>query len=559
MRFAFYGRCSTEDAQDPESSRGWQVRRAQQLIDPHGGEIVAEYFDIGQSRSLPWKRRAEASRLLDDITNPARPFTELVIGEPQRAFYGAQFALTFPVLTHHGVSLWVPEVGGRIDPGSEGHDLVMALFGGMSKGERMRIQKRVKDAMANLAETTDRHLAGRPPYGYQLVDAGEHPNPAKAALGQRLRRLEPDPVTATVVKEIFTMYRSGMGLRAIAQHLTDVGHPSPSQHDPRRNPHRDQRGWAHSAVRAILVNPVYTGVRVWGKQEKFEALVDPDDVAAGYQTKMRWRRRDSWSMPDHKSHEPLVDDDLFTAVQTRIASRSKPGTTRAMPAKRSYALSGLLFCGQCGLRMQAGYHKSRHANGRGWKMYRCIPGRRRSITPDMTGHPSSLYVREDEIISKLDPWLATLASPEWLHAAQEPSATHDAHIASLRKQIADRERKIRNLVDAIEEASGDMALLTEKLAQRTHERDHLKEELRRATQKRTAADQEIEELIAHVGGITSALAEATPEERAELYPSLGLKLTYNADPRQVNVEVDLARVAWACPRGDLNPHPLDGD
>ena len=51
--FAFYGRVSTEDQQDPASSRNWQIARAQQLIDAEDGEIVEEFFDIGQSRSLP--------------------------------------------------------------------------------------------------------------------------------------------------------------------------------------------------------------------------------------------------------------------------------------------------------------------------------------------------------------------------------------------------------------------------------------------------------------------------------------------------------------------------
>jgi hypothetical protein len=54
VNFGFLGRVSTEDAQDPEVSRGWQLRRARALIEPVGGVIVAEYFDIGQSRSLPW-------------------------------------------------------------------------------------------------------------------------------------------------------------------------------------------------------------------------------------------------------------------------------------------------------------------------------------------------------------------------------------------------------------------------------------------------------------------------------------------------------------------------
>jgi site-specific DNA recombinase len=90
MRFAFLGRVSTEDAQDPETSRGWQLWRSRALIEPAGGEIVAEYFDIGQSRSLPWSRRPEASKLLAALKEPERGFSAVVVGEPERAFYGNQ-------------------------------------------------------------------------------------------------------------------------------------------------------------------------------------------------------------------------------------------------------------------------------------------------------------------------------------------------------------------------------------------------------------------------------------------------------------------------------------
>ena len=131
MRLAFYGRVSTEDQQDPTSSRQWQLARATSLIEPHGGVVVAEYFDIGQSRSLPWRRRPEAMALLEAVKDPGRGFEAIVIGEPARAFYGGQFGLTFAVLVHHDVDLWVPEVGGRVDPESDAHDLVMTLYGGV--------------------------------------------------------------------------------------------------------------------------------------------------------------------------------------------------------------------------------------------------------------------------------------------------------------------------------------------------------------------------------------------------------------------------------------------
>jgi site-specific DNA recombinase len=64
LAFAFYGRVSTEDQQDPQASYDWQITRARQLIEPRGGVIVAGYFDIGLSRALPWQRRPQASRLL---------------------------------------------------------------------------------------------------------------------------------------------------------------------------------------------------------------------------------------------------------------------------------------------------------------------------------------------------------------------------------------------------------------------------------------------------------------------------------------------------------------
>jgi DNA invertase Pin-like site-specific DNA recombinase len=75
-----------------------------------------------------------------------------VVGEPQRAFYGNQFGNTFPLFEHYRVPMWVPEVGGPIDPENEAHDLIMSVFGGVSKGERNRIKIRVRAAMAAQAQ-----------------------------------------------------------------------------------------------------------------------------------------------------------------------------------------------------------------------------------------------------------------------------------------------------------------------------------------------------------------------------------------------------------------------
>ncbi len=71
LRFAFYGRVSTEDWQDPESSLVWQREQAGALVLGHGA-VVAEFFDIGQSRTVAWARRPQAAALAAQLADPGR-------------------------------------------------------------------------------------------------------------------------------------------------------------------------------------------------------------------------------------------------------------------------------------------------------------------------------------------------------------------------------------------------------------------------------------------------------------------------------------------------------
>jgi site-specific DNA recombinase len=107
LRFAFYGRVSTEDWQDPVTSRARQREQAEALVRGHG-RIVAEFFDIGQSRALAWARRPQAAALAAALADPGRGWDAIVIGEYERAFYGSQYASMAPLFEHYGVQLWMP-------------------------------------------------------------------------------------------------------------------------------------------------------------------------------------------------------------------------------------------------------------------------------------------------------------------------------------------------------------------------------------------------------------------------------------------------------------------
>jgi site-specific DNA recombinase len=95
MRFAFYGRVSTEDWQDPVTSRTRQLQQAVMLTAGRG-VIVAEFFDTGESRTLPWARRPQAAALVAQLADPDRGWDAIVIGEYERAFYGNQYGLITP-------------------------------------------------------------------------------------------------------------------------------------------------------------------------------------------------------------------------------------------------------------------------------------------------------------------------------------------------------------------------------------------------------------------------------------------------------------------------------
>ncbi len=186
MRFAFYGRVLTEDHQDPVTSRARQLGQAGALVAGHG-RIVAEFFDIGQSRTLAWARRPQAAALVAGLADPDRGWDAVVIGEYERAFYGSQFASMAPLFEHYGIQLWTPEVGGRVDFAAEDHEQTMLALGLQSKREITRTRIRVRTAMAAQTREQGRYLGGLPPYGYRLADAGPHPNKAHAAWGRRAR------------------------------------------------------------------------------------------------------------------------------------------------------------------------------------------------------------------------------------------------------------------------------------------------------------------------------------------------------------------------------------
>ena len=112
LRFAFYGRTSTAEYQDPVTSQAWQREMAESVIAEHG-VITREFFDVGCSRRVPWVRRPRAAALLEQAQGTDRGFDAVVVGEFERAFTDRQFHEVAALLAVYRVAVWLPRREGR--------------------------------------------------------------------------------------------------------------------------------------------------------------------------------------------------------------------------------------------------------------------------------------------------------------------------------------------------------------------------------------------------------------------------------------------------------------
>jgi site-specific DNA recombinase len=397
--------------------------------------------------------------------------------------------------------------------------------------------------MASQAQVEGRFLGGRPPYGYLLVDAGPHPNPAKAADGKRLHALAPDPQTAPVVCRIFAGYLAGMGLKAIAELLTRDGVPSPSAYDPDRNKHRCGIAWSWSAVGAILANPRYTGRQVWNKQPRSEVLMGVNDVALGHTTKQKWNDRDKWIWSDQPAHEPLIDVGAFERAQGLRRAKGAADERSPRRTPRPYALRGLMRCGVCGRKMQGTWN-----NGK--PHYRCT-FLSEYAAKNKVDHPATVYVREELILPRLDEWLSRTFDPialastvRELEAAQPDEPKPDE---AARREIA----KLRQHRAALE-AGADPVLVTSWMNEVQARRAAAEARLRKPAGQRRMTAEEITNLVTGLGSLIQVLRDADPADKAEVYSRLGLTLTYHPEEKRVLAEIRSNPDMYVekCPRPD---------
>lgn len=193
----------------------------------------------------------------------------------------------------------------------------------------------------------------------------------------------PNPETAPIVKRIFKMYASGIGVVKICDMLSKEQILSPSVYAFKTTGSRSGNPdfarpyhWAQTTVRKMLSNQEYAGdtvnFKTYSKSNKLKKRLknDPENILIFKDT-----------------HEAIIDRKTFELVQKHFAGRKRPDKQGEMD---KYA--GYLFCGECGSRLYL--HRGKTINPEN-NVFQCGGFQRR--TTDCTAH----YIREsvlDKII-----------------------------------------------------------------------------------------------------------------------------------------------------------------
>ena len=449
MRFAFYGRVSTEDNQDPTLSLPRQLASCERAVEEAGGSVVAHFYDVEsgamrldqrgsgkglQGFDIPIPRDGGLSGLIEEASS--RGFDAVVCESINRLSRNP--SVTFRVeeqLADEGVRLWAID-----EPFDEsfGSIVLRHVNVGLARGYLYELKVKSRQGIETAAKQ-GRHAGGKALYGYRFAEF-PHPNPHKAEQGLKVKVLEPDPVTAPVVKMIFHDYVvHGLTITEIEKKLnSDLDrYPPPQSPDPKRRTGM----WGRSSVWEILHNPKHTGYQVWNRrQRKRGGRVNPPE---------------KWVWSDEPAHEPLVSREMFD--RANVTAIKRDNVTKAAEGhdeyrKHTYVLRSFLRCGICGLRMHGNVRR-----GRNGAYYTCELNRRQaSLVPEE--HPRTVYLREDKAGEKVVEFLSThVFGPERVDALRRSLATTapevdkaQAEVERLRGEIAGLQTRIKRLVANLE-------------------------------------------------------------------------------------------------------------
>lgn len=275
--------------------------------------------------------------------------------------------------------------------------ILESVLEGMAEFYSAELSQKITRGMRETALKCQ-NVGGHVPLGYKVED----------------HKLVVDDAGAAIVREAFDLYNQGKTVACICKLFNDKGY-------------RTAKGSAFNknSFKVMFRNKRYIGTY------KYKDLEVEDGMPA------------------------IISKDVFDAVQVRL---QKNGEAPARgKAKVDYLLSGKLFCGHCGSKMDGESGKSK--TGRIYNYYTCF-GRKHLKTCQKKSIRKELiegWVAEDTMSLLSNEVLEKIA--DVAVAANEEDILHNSRLPALRKQKEELQKSIKNIVTVVEKGVNSESLL----------------------------------------------------------------------------------------------------
>ena len=326
FRVGLYMRLSREDGDKEESS---SVTNQREMLKRYVSEqpnffIVKEYVDDGWTGA-----NFDRPKFKEMIADIEAGIIDTVITKDlsrlgrERLGVGHYTEIYFPEHNVRYIAL-LDNIDTYFDAGMND----MAPFKGVINDMYVRdISKKIRSSLIERKKAGN-FLGVTAPYGYEK----DSNNKFHLVINEK---------EAEIVKRVFRLYLEGNGLTRIAQILTKDGIPVPGESRDIGKTRRTAlySSWKQTTIRRILDNRVYLGELVQFKRRKIN-----------YKSKRRITVPEEERYICKGTHEAIIDEESFNAVQNILKkNKSFKGT------KHDYLFKGLLFCSECGARLNVTY------------------------------------------------------------------------------------------------------------------------------------------------------------------------------------------------------------
>ncbi len=394
IRVVSYCRVSTTEQASEGTSLDFQASQLTGYCQLQGWTVVNSYVDAGFTGKNG--DRPGLQRLLTDAKLGL--FDKMVVFKLDRLARSLSLLLEIEkTLKEHGITLI--SMKESVDTSSGTGKMIFQLFGMVAEWDRSNIVERCKNGRLQRYKEGS-WAAGKAPYGYSR--------------NKETRKLVINESEARVVRRMYAEYVDGKSLFAISQGLN-------LDHIPPRA--KRSQGWWQTAVRQVLLNPVYKGTEIVNRHAHI-SLIKSMDLSNAIMM----------SVP------ALVSEQEWQIAQNRMVGNKHVKPT----AQGTHLLQGMISCAICG------YHfaSKRH--------YYTCRGRMKYVHPDGVSRCKAPYIRAD--------WLEAEVWQRIEEIMNDPNKLLPLikeSIDNLRRAEADLSERIRPIDERLAEIAAQKARLAD--------------------------------------------------------------------------------------------------